>query len=1465
MIAVLMMILLLAAYAHAQEEVGVRPYELDRAGRTEDDHPPLIDFEDLTGWHVEAANAQATFERSREQQIWGDYVGKLTYRERADSEAEDEAPPAWATGSSPEVRVLPPAPVPINQPCDAVTMWVYGNTWGYRYDATTPQVTVTVVFDDAQGNELSIDLIRVRWQEWFLCHRRLTPEQIERVRQGASLKYFRVTGGRNEEDRVIYFDNLAVFVEQFPPLQFRPRPQRGIDMFPGQTVGTNTGPGKLPFPNRPQTILPDNLTEDFTTSLAAEEDAFVFSYQGGDGKLTYRLQPATGTWGDITARWEGRGDLITPCVEGGIYLQTPEGPKPHDRMELLSAERKGEAVETRWRLSAGEVSAEVTYTYRLWNKSLVIDTIAPGGQVGEVRYGYALGLDNPRLVTNPYCTYGGSRPAVAISGPADAPLFLTGNTDWYLSNASEPWADNEVKEGRVRYNGGTRYIAKTNGERNDCYERFFITLTPRYEETLPTIANPTSQWKHVTGTRVWRPHGAGNREGDKAFWRKVHRYGVTEMVVTDHETMWRDGGESFTFRTRAAPGKGDDQGAYDYARVMQDELGYVYGPYNNFTDFAPVNEFWSFDLISRLPDNQLRQAWMRCYAPKPARAVEYCEMLAPQIEEKFRFSTAYCDVHTAVTPWSRTDYDYRVPGGGTFAATYYSYGEIMLLQKAAWDGPVYSEGNNHWLYCGLTDGNYGQDQNYKPATSPWLVDFDLRKLHDLCCNFGMGMPSMFYSRDHDYGSTPEQVDASIDRFLAATVAFGHTGYLVRTGGEHMMLRSYYMLQQLHSSYALASADEIRYTDANGNLLDTTTGVASGVHARSQMVTRYDNGCVTVVNGHPQQRMQVEAYGRKLDLPPNGYAGWTEDGSLDVLSADPDGHRCDYAVTPAYLYVDGRGKFMRFERAAGDGIGICRTMPEGRFEVIPYQEAECGFAVNADSARALDEAGNEIGPAEVRQARGLTYVMPVENAFSYMLAAGEPAAAALDCERDEVVAGEREVVRGQREHELRIPADARPGERIWQQFEGQWMDFTVVPLAYAKASLGDPQDNKENVVTLQLTSNLAGPEDVEVRLGGTSQTVRLEPGVPAALEFDLGPPAHEAAEMITVELRADEVEGRLEYGMRIINDMVQVAPVPTQYQVGMALRGEAETSDLGTTRAYVSTGTKICDGISKEGFTMHPPWVGGVGYVFVLYDPVALPVRPQAAFRASVGKGDGSDPGDGILYKLVVVDEQGEETVIGQTLVTEHEWLELKGDLSPWAGNTVRLKLIADVGEEDNSSGDWAGAADMRIESLDRLLTRILDTDTETYRREPPPFPVAGLTAEDLRAARTGVLHYDGIGLSGTGDAYGSFAVLNGVQLGNMAPAGGGEREGVWVEAVSVPLTPEAIQTLDFRNEFVLENPRKDWFKVRRFWLELELADGRKCSSYISAAVFTQPPDWPYAEGIGVPFTRNITVDIWFER
>jgi hypothetical protein len=1261
--------------------VGVRPYEMDWAGRTHDDHTPLVAFENLDGWIVTGKQALATFSLSREQQIWGAHVGKLIYR---------------ATAARGDVRILPPAPLAIPAPFDTVTLWAYGNNWGYARDPSTPPVELAAIIEGANGREFSVPLGAVNWKEWFLLHRRLTPEQIELVKGGARFKALAVTGIKNSADRVLYFDNLACFTEALPPLTFEPRPARGAALFLGQSPGLNTGPGRLPFPTRPETILPPNATEKFTTRIARDGDGWTFSYAGDDGELTYRYVPRTGRWDDLTATWRATGTrevvAFAPCVGGGVQFAAEA------KAELLSLDGGKDAVTARWRLGG----VEVTYVFRLWNKSLVLDVLAPGGQVSDVAFGRAVGLGEAQLVPVPYYRLQGGANAVVVAGPRERPLFLMGNVDWYRSNASALRAAEQEEAAGLAYNGGTRYTPKTDGQRNDCFERFFLTVAPRLEEVLPVVDNPVSPWKSVTGTHVWRAHGASNRTNDARYWTDVHRHGLTQVVVTDHETGWRDGGESFTFRTRPAPGKGGDAGQFDYARLMQDQLGFVYGPYNNFTDFAPVNEYWSSDLISRTPENQLQHAWMRCYAPKPARAVEFCARLAPEIQKKFQFSTAYCDVHTAVAAWDRVDYDARVPGAGTCAAVFYAFGEIMLHQKAAWHGPVYSEGNNHALYCGLTDGNYGQDQSARLAENPWFVDFDLRRLHDKCCNFGMGNPDMFYASKRTMPADPVERDAWLDRFLAATVAFGHPGFLVMEGGMGNALRSYYLLQQLHSRYCLTNAAEILYADTEGRLQDASHALASGAFRLSQVVTRYADGTAIAANGNPEQRMRVTAFGRALDLPPNGWCGWTADGAVDVASADRDGARCDYADTPAYIYVDGRGRFVRFPKAASAGQAVCRILGQGEFEIIPLKNVECGFALQATRAVALDHDGKELGPAQCRSARSLTWVQPVAGAFSYRVTGqlGAPASS-LTCDRALILPGEEVAVRGREVHSFRAPPTAKSGERLWQEFEGAWLDFTVGVLADVAWQLDG------NRVNALITPRLDVARLAVAQLGGTRSEIQLAPSIAVTVAADLGAPQRETLDVMRLDLSSDAARITAECRVRSASETISVGTVP-KWTAGICLRGQPERAAMSETGAHVSKTDQTSGGVAHPALAMHPPYKGGTGYAFAQYAPVALPAATPAAFRALVGKGDGSDLGDGILYRVAVLDESSVATIAAELTVTNHAWHAIEADLSKWAGHSVRLKLIADVGPRNNSSGDWACWAEQRLESLHPVLRRQLE-------------------------------------------------------------------------------------------------------------------------------------------------------------
>jgi hypothetical protein len=1450
----LSLMILVGAVLQAADGVGRRPYELDWAGRLQDDHPALVDFERDESWQLECTDAEASFSRSREQQIWGDYVGKLTYRRE---------------GGTPVVTLRPPQPLSLPPSFNMVGCWIYGNNWAWVSQSDTPQVNIALLFSLADGSEYKLHLTRVNWREWFLPIRRLTAEQEQLLSQPETrFTGFQITNGRNRQDRMLFFDSLTFFTDEQPPLSFQPRPKRNLRPFPGQSHAANTGPGVLPFPTREETILPDSAQPGSQNSITSNEDSsFLLRYQGPDGSLSYRYAPANNAPLAITAQWQ-QNSPIRLFVNGGVQFPSDENPYyvAAEEAELIQCELIDDAIISQWRLQRGQDSIEVRHELRIMGKSLVVDTLAPGGKVGALCFGELEGLQAARAVEIPYYDYANGRPAVLVFNNGEDSLFASAHLDWYRSNGSLPWgagkATNTGDGTRGAANGGVRYIARTDGQRNDCFERFFITVGPEFAEHLPNIPNPSSPHKHITGTRAWRAHGAGNRDRDKQYWRNIWRHGMRQVLVTDHETCWRDGGESFTFRTKAAPGKGGDAGMADYSRYMQDELGFVYGPYNNFTDFAPVNEHWRVDLISRTATNQLQGAWARCYAPKPQYAVEYCAELSPINQEKYRFSTAYCDVHTSVTPWGRTDYDHRVPGAGSFAATYYAFGEIMLIQKACWQGPVYSEGPHHCFYSGLTDGNYAQDRNYYLPERPWLVDFDLRKIHPLECNFGMGNMEMFYGKNVSLGDSTVEVDANIDRFMAATVAFGHPSFLLNTGGMRRTLRGYFLLQQLHSRYTQAEVARIRYADADGRLWDSSQAIANRAYERSQLVVDYQDGTHVVVNGHRQEDMSIKLADRELVLPANGFVGWTDDGQVNTFSGRQQGLRADYADSPDYLYVDGRDlAFQRFPKAAGMGAGVCRREDAEHWEVILYEEADCGFAINAVGAEALDFAGQSLGPAKLRRSRGLCYVIPVPGAFSYRLREGMlKGAPELRCEQDSVVAGEKVRVyspNGQ-SHDLQIAADAQTGQRLWFEIGGGWIDFTVQDLMRCEGSITD------SILTLRLLPSKEGSGELLCRVGEQQQRAPTQLGQWSELSFSLQDYTQAAMRLITANISDGQSQQRWQSGL-----ISSFAPKRLALDFSKNWHAVLRARHVPESNEFASSGARVerqqamsCGDVLHDGLFMHPPWKNQSGAVAACYE-LELPSSDEAQFfRALVGKRDGSHLGDGILFQVVARQADGEERILAEHTVAEHRWEPISADLSAYAGQKITLLLISDVGPEDDSTGDWACWAELRIESKQQCLNYELDPVPERYAQEAPE-QSAALSPELLASAVRGWLCYEGQGFDSRPESYPSTGSINGLDIGLLSPATGNETINRWSEEQQVPIAANVLRNIKVYNSFTLYNPNRDYFKIRRFRILLELADGRQISSYTSTAVFTQPIAWAHSEGILVSFNKNIVVPIAF--
>jgi hypothetical protein len=954
------------------QQVGQQPYEFSWVQREEDPRT-LLDFEDLKGWSLELHDgAQGEFRRSREQQMWGHYVAKFLFA---------------GTSAGSRVIARPPRAIPIPGAFDSVDLWGYGNHWGWDEDKST-LADIAVLVTDARGKEFRIELANIQWKQWWLIHRKVAPDVVKQMVLPASISGIEISKIRNSEPRYFFCDSLALYTEGFKPLHFDAQPKRNLKPWRGQITGLNTGTGTLPFPTREETILPANFERTFkTTVTAAAGDRFQLRYEGRDTTVVYEYTPRKGTLGEITAR-VGSDAAFRPLAGGGVrFADTPESEVAEG--ELISARVNGDAVAAKFRFG----SRLVDYEFRLLQKSLVMDVWCDGGQASELRFGRVEGVARPRLITVPYITYGVTNPRVLLSGASQS-VFTSIWFDWYRSNGSRPWsaAEPKVTADSAEINGGMKYIARTDGVRNNLYERIFVTASPVYEEVLPTIANPPSLRQDEGKQVVWTVTSPETFTADHKRSLAIRSYGLDKIMQHSHEVTWRDEGDSYTMKLHAAPQKGGDAMLKWYIDA-QNGMGWLQGVYSNYTDLCTVNTNWSPDHAQRTPEGEWRRAWMRTYALKPAKAVEFDEYYAQRIKEKFGVRMSYTDVHSCVAPWDYCDFDARVPGAGTLAATYYAYGQLLLNDQRVY-GPSQSEATYQWLYAGLASGSYGWVYTkVNLLTHPLDASFMLHKLHPLECEYGMGDTSYYLSRlDPKWKDSPRRREY-VDLFLATTIGYGNMGWLVKEFdqatpfGVEAMVRSYYMMQQLQQQYAFVPPRKIEYAAPGGRFVSPSEAHASGAINDSRLHVVYENGTEVFVNRAASGNWSVkDDRGNAVELPVNGWLVSNRGNGFYELSANAGGRRIDHVTSAAYEYLDGRGVWTERGKLGVTGSAVLREKGGGVFEIIDlYGNDRIEFAAPAGGTlMAYDPDGKPLGKVDTGSPRaGFLQFKPLAGARSYV--------------------------------------------------------------------------------------------------------------------------------------------------------------------------------------------------------------------------------------------------------------------------------------------------------------------------------------------------------------------------------------------------------------------------------------------------------------------------------------------------
>ncbi|MHB1455942.1 MAG: hypothetical protein ACYC0V_03400 [Armatimonadota bacterium] len=1276
------------------ERKGERPYEMVWASRTET-ASPTISFESINGWKMKVeGGAEGILQLSRAQNLWERPLAKLRYRGNGSS------------GAVPKILLLPSSPVILPDGSDSIDMWVYGNRWDFVNPPGTPAVRIILHLKDNNGTSFDAFIDTVRWEEWYLTHRKLPSG----MKFPVHLESIEIAGGWQTEWREIFIDSIFAYREELKPLTFSPRPMRNLTLPDGQSTGANIGPGKLVFPTREETILPMNFTSHFKNSVVQIESRYIFRYSGKDCTITYQFDASKGLDG-IIAEMDG---------------------KPIGRMMDGAKVVTESSSKTSWRLKSASLANNILNAVyddgtelqlRIMQKSLVVDIINKSGQSTELNLGAVTGLSNPRTIWVPFMTYGSTHPAVLLTNSGKLTVYASLHPDWYRSNGSELYGRDNVSGNTAYINGGVRYNKRTDGLRNPMYERVFLTVSPMFEEVLPVIPNPVGLHAAEAVDQLWQETwGPDNYENVMKWSNRLRAYGVRNLIQCNHEISWRDGGESFTMRTRSAPKKGGDEAAKAYV-AHQRSLGWTSGLYTNYTDFAPVNEYWNPDFVQRESSGEWRNGWPRCWALKPLRAVEMDALLAPQIKQKYGTNSSYTDVHTAVPPWLYNDHDARVPGAGTFAQTFYAYGELLRNDSKVYDGPIFSEGTYHWLYAGLADGNYGHTYDGRQlANEPLLPAFDLYQIHTKECDIGVSWTTNFCDAMPNL-QAPENIDRAIDRFILHTLAYGHIGWLVEsTYGMNRTCRSYYMLQQVQARYGLKPPVRIAYWNGK-KLVNTSKAIVMDIpRTRRQLFVEYPGGLKLWLNDHQSEDWRIVAGGQTIVLPPAGWAVW-QGKELMSYSAIRNGNKADYLKSNAYVYQDGRGQWFSTEDAASNGglaimpisaskLEVIRISGDGEFAIRrPF--SVMGLAVSCES---YDQDGTRLADPVMSDSGNETWIKPVKDAIKYIIQFSGNAVWNIALSDHAAVAGGIVKISTGAEHKLSwqvdghevkdgqvvIPADAAAGQLIrvigvsrndkriaiirvgqpviWrrkvQQIKGG-VNLQLVP-AWNFDSLSMPK------LTLEFTTTPGWSV--------TPQSISLNPNhFPETIELSLVSSAVAGQEgKLTVNLTGLPQSDTTEFSLKCTARDTTIADIKSlRMSWGIAPGRSAEVPDTAATGAtcYLDAALSV-GGTAKPGVFMHPPYMGMIGYTWAEFGEVELPHEP-CEFVAFVGIRDGGDKSDGVTFMVELVDAHGIKHKIAEQSGIQQEWRILKGDLTPFAGQRVKMRLIADPGPSDNTATDWA--------------------------------------------------------------------------------------------------------------------------------------------------------------------------------
>jgi hypothetical protein len=588
--------------------------------------------------------------------------------------------------------------------------------------------------------------------------------------------------------------------------------------------------------------------------------------------------------------------------------------------------------------------------------------------------------------------------SAALQAQSIAVPYYSGNV-WYVPKMAayvNAWWDWHTTQATKLSGTGAQYLARTDSTLSPFHERLSLVLSPDVDAVLPSLGNPASPYIAELAGRlvldIWTPDFRKIEQG----LIELGDYGITDCIGIIH--VWQHAGydNALPQHYPANEAMGGEAGLVAAVNAGKAN-GCLMALHENYVDYYPNYPKYDPSAVALNSDGSPMLSWLnrgtkvQSYSTKPTWMAKNASTQSPAIHERYGTTAAFLDVSSSVPPSSHGDMDAHVAVAGTLAAWMTSNTSLWSYERRTHEGPVLGEGMDHWYYSGLLDGVEAQfgaggvPDNQGPQ-APLFVDFDLKKIHPLQVNHGMG----YYERWLVPGNAISNT-LSMDAYRMQEIAFGHAPFL---GGlywnniAHAFVECN-LVSPVAKRYGAASVSSITY-QVDGIWVSPSVAARSAAFSRVQV--GYNNGLTIVANAG-----QAPLQWGEINLPQYGWAA--KGKGLLAYTALCGSTVCDYAETSTSVFANARnqaaspasdprlnsaGTVVSFSSVRTDGM-ISILEEHGHWTLRPFPRSR-SFTVLLQNARfsmpASVRADGGSTPLVTPVAEGTYWRLPLTGAKSY---------------------------------------------------------------------------------------------------------------------------------------------------------------------------------------------------------------------------------------------------------------------------------------------------------------------------------------------------------------------------------------------------------------------------------------------------------------------------------------------------